>query len=32
MNTAMRDGYDLGWKMSWVLQGWAGEELLDTYE
>ena len=32
MNTAIRDGYDLGWKLAWVLQGWAGEELLDSYE
>ena len=32
MNTAIRDGYDLGWKLAWVLHGWAGEELLDSYE
>jgi putative polyketide hydroxylase len=32
MNTAIRDGYDLGWKLAWVLRGWAGDELLDTYE
>ena len=32
MNTAIRDGYDLGWKLAWVLRGWAGERLLDTYE
>src|SRR5918994_1650208 len=32
MNTAIADGYDLGWKLSWALKGWAGEELLDTYE
>ena len=32
MNTAIRDGHDLGWKLAWVLQGWAGAELLDTYE
>jgi putative polyketide hydroxylase len=32
MNTAIADGYDLGWKLSWVLKGWAGEALLDTYE
>jgi putative polyketide hydroxylase len=30
--TAIADGYDLGWKVSWVLKGWTGEELLDTYE
>jgi putative polyketide hydroxylase len=32
LNTAIRDGYDLGWKLAWVLRGWAGERLLDTYE
>jgi putative polyketide hydroxylase len=32
MNTAIRDGYDLGWKLAWVLAGWAGPELLDSYE
>ena len=32
MNTAIRGGYDLGWKLGWVLRGWAGPELLDTYE
>jgi putative polyketide hydroxylase len=32
LNTAIRDGYDLGWKLAWVLRGWAGEQLLDTYE
>jgi len=32
MNTAIADGHDLGWKLGWVLSGWAGEDLLDTYE
>jgi 2-polyprenyl-6-methoxyphenol hydroxylase-like FAD-dependent oxidoreductase len=32
MNTAIHDGYDLGWKLAWVMRGWAGEDLLDTYE
>ena len=32
MNTAVHDGYDLGWKLAWVLTGWAGPELLDSYE
>jgi putative polyketide hydroxylase len=32
LNTAIRDGFDLGWKLAWVLRGWAGEELLDSYE
>jgi putative polyketide hydroxylase len=32
MNTAIADGHDIGWKLGWVLNGWAGEDLLDTYE
>jgi putative polyketide hydroxylase len=32
MNTAIHGGYDLGWKLGWVLRGWAGAELLDSYE
>jgi putative polyketide hydroxylase len=32
MNTAIRDGHDLGWKLPWVLRGWAGVELLESYE
>jgi putative polyketide hydroxylase len=32
MNTAIQDGFDLGWKLAWVLRGWAGPELLDSYE
>lgn len=32
MNTAIRDGHDLGWKLAWVLKGWAGDQLLDSYE
>jgi 2-polyprenyl-6-methoxyphenol hydroxylase-like FAD-dependent oxidoreductase len=32
MNTALQSGYDLGWKLAWVLQGWAEPSLLDTYE
>ncbi|HEX2129532.1 MAG TPA: FAD-dependent monooxygenase, partial [Solirubrobacterales bacterium] len=32
MNTAIRNSFDLGWKLAWVLRGWAGESLLDTYE
>jgi putative polyketide hydroxylase len=32
MNTAIRGGHHLGWKLGWVLRGWAGPELLDTYE
>ena len=25
-------GYDIGWTLAWVLKGWAGADLLDTYE
>jgi 2-polyprenyl-6-methoxyphenol hydroxylase-like FAD-dependent oxidoreductase len=32
MNTAIHDGYDLGWKLGWVMRGWAADDLLDTYE
>jgi putative polyketide hydroxylase len=32
MNSAIHDGYDLGWKLGWVLRGWAEPELLDSYE
>jgi putative polyketide hydroxylase len=32
MNAAIRDGFDLGWKLAWVLKGSAGPRLLDTYE
>jgi 2-polyprenyl-6-methoxyphenol hydroxylase-like FAD-dependent oxidoreductase len=32
LNTAIRDGHDLGWKLAWVLRGWADEGLLDSYE
>jgi 2-polyprenyl-6-methoxyphenol hydroxylase-like FAD-dependent oxidoreductase len=32
LNLALHDGYDLGWRLGWVLRGWAGPELLDGYE
>jgi putative polyketide hydroxylase len=32
MNTAVGEGHDVGWKLAWVLGGWAGPELLDSYE
>ncbi|WP_448810899.1 FAD-dependent monooxygenase [Agromyces bauzanensis] len=32
MNTAIHDGYDLGWKLGWVLRGWADASLLDSFE
>ncbi|MGW6277005.1 FAD-dependent monooxygenase [Kribbella sp. NPDC055071] len=31
LNTGIGDAVDLGWKLSAVLDGWAGPELLDTY-
>lgn len=32
MNTAVQDAFDLGWKLAWVLRGWASPELLASYE
>jgi putative polyketide hydroxylase len=32
MNTAIQDSFDLGWKLAWVLRGWAGPDLLASYE
>lgn len=32
MNTAIGDAFDLGWKLAANLQGWGGEELLESYE
>jgi putative polyketide hydroxylase len=32
MNTAVADAFDLGWRLSWVLRGWAAPSLLDAYE
>ena len=32
MNMGIGDGVDLGWKLAGVIQGWAGEELLQSYE
>jgi len=32
MNTAIQDAYDVGWRLAWVLRGWATAELLDSYE
>ena len=32
MNTGIADGHNLGWKLGWVVRGWAGESLLDSYE
>lgn len=32
LNTAVQDAHNLAWKLAAVLQGKAGEELLDSYE
>jgi 2-polyprenyl-6-methoxyphenol hydroxylase-like FAD-dependent oxidoreductase len=32
MNTAIHDAFDIAWKLAWVIRGWAGTDLLDTYE
>jgi 2-polyprenyl-6-methoxyphenol hydroxylase-like FAD-dependent oxidoreductase len=32
LNLAVKDGFDLGWKLGWVLRSWAKPELLDSYE
>ena len=32
LNLALHDGYDVGWRLGWVLRGWAGPRLLDSYE
>jgi 2-polyprenyl-6-methoxyphenol hydroxylase-like FAD-dependent oxidoreductase len=31
MNTGIQDGYNLAWKLAFVLKGKAGEKLLETY-
>jgi hypothetical protein len=32
MNTGIADAHNLGWKLAWVLRGWADPSLLDTYD
>jgi 2-polyprenyl-6-methoxyphenol hydroxylase-like FAD-dependent oxidoreductase len=32
MSTGLADAVDLGWKLSAALEGWAGANLLDSYE
>jgi 2-polyprenyl-6-methoxyphenol hydroxylase-like FAD-dependent oxidoreductase len=32
LNTAFHDGFNLGWKLAWVLRGWADPALLDSYK
>lgn len=31
LNSGMRDAVNLAWKLRWVLAGWAGAALLDSY-
>ncbi|WP_265447047.1 FAD-dependent monooxygenase [Flexivirga meconopsidis] len=31
-NTSIQDSFNLAWKLAWVLQGRAGEALLDSYD
>lgn len=32
MNTGIQDAFDLGWKLTGMLQGWGGPGLLDSYD
>jgi len=32
MNSAIQAAHNLAWKLAYVLNGWAGDDLLDTYE
>jgi 2-polyprenyl-6-methoxyphenol hydroxylase-like FAD-dependent oxidoreductase len=32
LNAAIQDGFDLGWRLAWALQGWADAGVLDGYE
>jgi 2-polyprenyl-6-methoxyphenol hydroxylase-like FAD-dependent oxidoreductase len=32
MNTGIQDAFNLGWKLSAALKGWAGENMLASYE
>ena len=32
MNTAIHAAHNLGWKLAWVLRGWANDSQLDSYE
>ncbi|MDZ7809574.1 MAG: FAD-dependent monooxygenase [Arhodomonas sp.] len=31
LNNGFADAMDAGWKLAWVLHGWAGDALLDSY-
>src|SRR5215213_2054502 len=32
MNTGIADAHNLGWKLAWVVRGWAAPTLLDSYD
>jgi putative polyketide hydroxylase len=32
MNTGIADAHNLGWKLAWVLRGWADPALLNSYD
>jgi 2-polyprenyl-6-methoxyphenol hydroxylase-like FAD-dependent oxidoreductase len=32
LNSAVADGFDLGWRLGWTMRGWADDALLDGYE
>jgi hypothetical protein len=32
MNTGIADAHNLGWKLAWVVRGWADPSLLDSYD
>jgi 3-(3-hydroxy-phenyl)propionate hydroxylase len=32
LNTGILDANSVAWRVAWVLRGWAGESLLDSYE
>ncbi|MFF1695861.1 FAD-dependent monooxygenase [Streptomyces sp. NPDC058257] len=32
LNTGLQDAMNLGWKLAGAVKGWAGDELLDTYD
>ena len=32
LNTGIADAHNLGWKLAWVVRGWAAGSLLDSYE
>jgi putative polyketide hydroxylase len=32
MNTGIADAHNVGWKLAWVLKGWAEPALLDSYD